>query len=739
MTQWTDHAALTASKFINSTNCHVFLTGRAGTGKTTFLHDIRGWTHKNAIVAAPTAVAAINAGGVTLHSLFQLPFGAFLPSELSLQDEVPDFALNTPQTLNRHLKMHASKRSLLNTLELLIIDEVSMLRADLLDAVDTVLRRIRRRNRPFGGVQLLFIGDLHQLPPVVKQPEWQVLKQYYPSAYFFAARALQDHAPISIELSHIYRQTDKQFITVLNRLRDNELTPEDLDLLNSRCKPGFQADSSEGFIYLTTHKRKAEDINREELQKLPGKTFEYRAEIHNTFEPRLYPVDPVLALKKNAQVMFVKNDPTGEQRFFNGKIGRVETLKADAVKVGFSDGSPPVRVEPYTWENKRYTLNKDTHDITETVIGSFVHFPLKLAWAITVHKSQGLTFEKAVIDVSQAFAAGQVYVALSRLTSLEGLVLTAPLRKNKISRDPALKTFTGRQQEKQPPDELLPSASFRYISQVLRETFDFSRLSSELQYHLQSYNKKAGQSKKQAYQDWARTLHTDFTAIQDAGDRFLNELQRILPRAFDDDLTHLAGRVAAAKGYFEPLFTKFSERVKQHAAQVQQSTHGVKQYLRELQGLELMFYGRLREIYKALDLIAAFQKNEELTQNSLQSPPHNEAVSLAGDRRAGKTPKAHNKTDTKSISLEMFLQGKSIEDIAEHRALTVHTIQKHLAHWVEQGQLEATRLLSPDALEEIKAAFQDLETGYLKPVYEYLEGKYDYGALRFALADRQRH
>lgn len=735
MPHWKDQAALLASKFINSTSCHVFLTGRAGTGKTTFLHDIRQRTHKNTIVAAPTAIAAINAGGVTLHSLFQLPFGAFLPSELTPGDAVPDFEFNTPISLNRHLKMQSSKRNMLKKLELLIIDEVSMLRADILDAVDTVLRRIRRRRElPFGGLQVLFIGDLHQLPPVVKRSEWQILKGYYPSQFFFEARALQEHKPLMIELSHIYRQTDQLFISVLNHIRDQHLNQKDIELLNACCRPGFEAPPGEGYVYLTTHNRKAEGINRDELQKLPGKTFHYHAEIKDKFDSHLYPVDPVLALKKNAQVMFIKNDPSGEQRFFNGKIGYIESLSKDTVRVGFSDDSPSVEVETYTWENKRYTLNTQTHEIREKVIGTFVHFPLKLAWAITVHKSQGLTFEKAVVDVSQAFAVGQVYVALSRLTSLQGLVLTAPFRGRTIPQDQALAEFARHNVPGKNLEKRLQEASFAYLRRVLRESFDFGPLLREVLFHLQSYNKEAAHSKKQQYQDWARSLHADCKPLKDVGDRFLNELQRILPQAIEDGLSHLGARVEAARGYFEPLLNEFSMRIEQQAAACKQDPKGLKKYLQELQDLELLFFGRLREIYKARDLVTAFQNQEELTSANWERPQHTAAVDTTAAGTTRQQARSKPKSDTKALSLEMFEQGKSIEEIARERSLALTTIQGHLAHWVAQGHLEASRLLPPKALEEIKAAFERLNTARLKPVHEYLDGKYDYAALKFAAA-----
>ena len=733
MPHWYDPSAALASKYINSTSCHVFLTGRAGTGKTTFLHEIKQRTHKSTIVAAPTAIAAINAGGVTLHSLFQLPFGAFLPAEPGPGDAIPDFQFNTPLTLNRHLKMQGSKRNLLKKLELLIIDEVSMLRADLLDAVDHVLRRIRRRHQPFGGVQVLFIGDLHQLPPVVKPPEWHVLQHFYPSLFFFGARALQEQQPVYIELTHIYRQSDTAFITVLNHVRDQRLEQDDLDLLNRQYRPGFRAETGEGYVYLTTHNRKAEHINRTELDKLPGKTYEYKAEVRDRFDAHLYPVDPVLALKKKAQVMFIKNDPSGQQRFFNGKIGTIGSLSANTVRVDFTDGSPPVEVESYTWENKRYTLNKDSNEIEEKVIGSFVHFPLKLAWAITVHKSQGLTFEKAVIDVSQAFAAGQVYVALSRLTSLQGLVLTAPFRGKLIRQDPALAAFTREHESRGTLDRGLQAAALDYVSLILQDTFDFGSIQTDLFYHLQSYNKKAAQSKKQQYLDWARSLHADFKAVKDVGDRFINELRRILPTACDDHLTHLLDRVTAAKGYFEPLFTDCLQRVR-HQQTICTQNKGLKKYLRELQDLEALFSGKLQQIDKALGLIKAYRNDEELTRSSLGLPRQPKPAPAPEKAASPKKPRPTSTTDTKRLSLELFNQGKPIEVIAEERSLTVTTIQRHLAHWVEKGQLEATRMLTREALQEITAAFEEVDSVRLRPVYDHLEGKYDFAVLKFAAA-----
>jgi len=748
MPQWTDKAAVTASQYVNSTNCHIFLTGRAGTGKTTFLQDIRQRTHKNAIVAAPTGIAAINAEGVTLHSLFQLPFGAFIPTERPNGLDNPGFELNTPQSLRRNIKMNATKRNMLRKLELLIIDEVSMLRADLLDAIDSALRWIRRRpDAAFGGVQILFIGDLYQLPPVVKNTEWAVLKDYYATLFFFGAAALAQWQPVYLEMQHIYRQSDEKFISLLNSLRDGRATQAQIACLNRHCQPDFQAAQGDGYVYLTTHNRKADRINAAELAKLPGKPVKFSARVEGTFDDRTYPVDPVLELKKAAQVMFIKNDPSGEQRFFNGKIGKVEELSTEGVRVGFNDASPSVWVESYTWHNKRYTLNKETNAIEEKVIGTFAHFPLKLAWAITIHKSQGLTFDKAIIDVSQAFAAGQVYVALSRLTTLEGLVLTAPFHFREFPREPALDAFVARQTETERLAASLQEHAIAYLGQVVREAFDFSSVERELYFHLRTYNKAATHSKKQKQLEWAQSLQSELKPVKTVGDKFLNQLERILPSAMADHLAHLEARVDAAKGYFEPLLTAMAERIEEKRAELKKEKSGVKQYLRELEDIQRLFHDQRQKIYKAQSLITATKSGEELTRARLAQPdrPQPPETTAAGVDKP-KAPKKKEqekksptkKKNTKAVSLELFNQGLSVKDIAAERALAMVTIEGHLAHWIGEGQIDIERLVSREALDEITATFKQLETRYLKPVHEALGGKYDYGTLSFAAAFFQR-
>ncbi len=485
-----DSDAAIASKIINQTNRHLFLTGKAGTGKTTFLKYISEYTHKNSIVAAPTGIAAINAGGVTLHSLFQLPFGSFIPSNDRLKEYNITTQINTPQSLIRDLKMNSSKRKMLRELELLIIDEVSMVRADLLDAIDVVLRHIKRqKNRSFGGVQLLLIGDLLQLPPVVKEDEWNYLNPYYPGIYFFNAKALQQNKPLHIELNKIYRQSDKIFISLLNNLRDNSPSKEDIELLNKHYKPSFKPNRDDGYIFLTTHNRKADEINGQSLKELPGKSFNYDAEIDGDFNEYLFPVEFKLELKKGTQVMFIKNDYSGEQRYFNGKIGVISYLSSGRIEVSFNDGTPPAVVEHYTWENKKYSLNKDTNTIDENIKGTFSHYPIKLAWAITVHKSQGLTFKKAIIDVSRAFAPGQIYVALSRLISLDGLVLTGRIPLSGLEQDGALTGFLKGKETRDVLEKVLKEETPHFVADTVFKAFDFKPLCNSVKYHAEGYTK----------------------------------------------------------------------------------------------------------------------------------------------------------------------------------------------------------------------------------------------------------
>ena len=452
-----------ADDFVRFTNCHIFLTGKAGTGKTTFLHNLKKKTHKRMVVTAPTGVAAINAGGMTLHSFFQMPFGPFAPGSENQE--------------GRH-RFSKEKVNIIKCMDLLVIDEISMVRADLLDGVDAVLKRYRRSTLPFGGVQLLMIGDLHQLSPVVKEAEWRILQQYYPSPYFFDSLALRATELIPIELRHIYRQSDTRFIDLLNRVRDNRLDAATLRELNSRCLPDFT--QRDGYITLCTHNSNAEAINLAKLQALQKKSHHFPAEIEGDFPEHIYPTPALLELKVDAQVMFVRNDTLPEKRFYNGKIGKITRITGTSVRILCPGDAGEIEVEPVSWENIEYKLDPKTLEITQNTVGSFLQFPLKLAWAITIHKSQGLTFDRAIIDAKSAFAHGQVYVALSRCKTFEGMVLSSPLSTLGVKTDQTVLRFVEQAERNPPSQERLAAAKRGYQQQLLTECFDFGRLRSSL-------------------------------------------------------------------------------------------------------------------------------------------------------------------------------------------------------------------------------------------------------------------
>ena len=447
--------------FVNNTNRSIFLTGKAGTGKTTFLHRLKMSSLKRLVVVAPTGVAAINAKGVTIHSFFQMPFGPILP----------DTDLNASKGFNR--KFSKTKINIIKSMDLLVIDEISMVRADLLDGIDRTLRRFRDRNKVFGGVQVLMIGDLQQLSPVIKEQEWELLKHVYSNGFFFSSYAFQQCNAITIELNHIYRQENPKFIEILNEIRNNRLSEAAAAELNKRFIPDFTPEPDAGYINLTTHNNKAEATNRAELEKLTTKTFTYNAEMDGKFPEYAYPNAEHLELKVGAQVMFVKNDSSPEKRYFNGKIGKVILLDADEVVVHCPDDDFNINVTPEIWENINYSVDAETKAITEEKIGSYTQMPLRLAWSITIHKSQGLTFEKAIIDAQGAFAHGQTYVALSRCKSLEGLVLKSKIHSSQIISDGNVTQFNENAEQNAPDEQVLADSQTNFQLDLIAEVFAF--------------------------------------------------------------------------------------------------------------------------------------------------------------------------------------------------------------------------------------------------------------------------
>lgn len=543
-----------AFNFLQYTNQNIFLTGKAGTGKTTFLKNLKKQSPKRMVVVAPTGVAAINAGGVTIHSFFQMSFGPQIPHgpDSPRTVEVTDSS-SVPAGIKRFSR---EKINIMRSMDLLVIDEISMVRADVLDGIDEVLRRFKNRYKPFGGVQLLMIGDLQQLAPIVKDDEWEILKPYYDTSFFFSSHALQRSKFVGIELTHIFRQSDQQFIDLLNKVRENQMDSATLQELNRRYLPNFNPADEEGYITLTTHNYQSQQINDSKLGTLTTKLHRFKAEVKGEFPEYSYPTELELELKVGAQVMFVKNDISPEKRYYNGKIGKITGIDDAIIEVFCPDTNESIDVEIVEWQNIRFMLNETTQEIDEEEIGTFTQFPLKLAWAITIHKSQGLTFEKAIIDARASFAHGQVYVALSRCKTLEGMVLRTPIASHSVKNDSTVIRFTDEVERNQPGQPELEKSRRDYVQQLLGELFDFKPIQRQVHYLQKLLEEHSGQV--------LGTLNTQLQSITqplqsemiEVAQKFENQLrQLVLAGDSAEENPQLQERVEKASGYFaEKLF-----------------------------------------------------------------------------------------------------------------------------------------------------------------------------------------
>ena len=540
-----------AWQFIENTGTHLFLTGKAGTGKTTFLKRLREHTPKRMVVLAPTGIAAINAGGVTIHSFFQISFAPF----------VPETTFNSAQIQYRYSQ---EKRNIIRSMDLLVIDEISMVRADLLDAVDATLRRYRNREKPFGGVQLLMIGDLQQLAPVVKDSEWSLLRNYYETPYFFASRALRETTYMTIELEKVYRQNDTFFLSLLNKIRENKADDEVLNELNRRYRQGFQPPKEEGYIRLTTHNNQAQQVNDRELASLPGKPYHFRAEVTGTFPEYTYPADEILTIKEGAQIMFLKNDVSLEKRYYNGMIGEVVAVNDSEIYVKEKGSEEDFLLLPEEWGNYKYVLNEETKEITEVIEGTFRQYPIRLAWAITIHKSQGLTFERAIIDARNSFAHGQTYVALSRCKTLEGMVLESPLRREAIISDSTVDDFTKEVERNKPGNRQLHDMQKAYFFDLLSDLFNFYSLDQAYKRLLRLIDEDLYKLYPKQLAEYKELAPHIKEKIVEVSQRFRNQYTRLINGSDDYAADQgLQERVRSGAGYFrkelEPVRALFEK------------------------------------------------------------------------------------------------------------------------------------------------------------------------------------
>ncbi len=733
-------------QFINQTNRSVFLTGNAGTGKTTLLKEIIRTTHKNTVVVAPTGIAALNAGGVTIHSMFQLPFGGFIPD-----NSVPQFSENSKfesrTTLRRHFKMSGLKKAVIRNMELLIIDEVSMLRSDLLDAIDFMMQSVRKKAIPFGGVQVLFIGDLLQLPPVIRDDEWRTLSKYYKGKFFFNAHVIEQNPPLYIELSKIFRQSDETFITILNNLRNNSITTNDIQILNKFVQPNFDLKANLGYITLTTHNAKADGINLQSLYDLEGSSKQYYAEKTGDFPEKIYPIEDKLELKTGAQIMFIKNDLSFDKKFFNGKMGIIKSLSDREIIVHFPEENTTIEVEKYEWHNIKYTVNENTKEIEEEVIGTFVHYPIKLAWAITVHKSQGLTFDKAALDVSQVFLPGQAYVALSRLRSLNGLVLLSPLQMNGISNDQDVMQYAANKASAAILENSLKKDTQTFILNYLTNSFDWNDLAQEWRNHRFSYSEKSEISEKSKHANWAKTQEEIIEALLEPSRKFKAQLQKIFTESVD--FQYVCDRIQAAYNYFFSTMDTLVYQILWKIEEVKRIKK-VKAFYEELVLLEELQTKAVVRLIKAKMLIETVAKGESISKDKLTS----DEIKLYKIRKLETIQKVFKEKNSSLIeekeidrysekqqpkvakkatvieTLELWQQQNSVKEIATLRKLSSQTIYSHLAKLIESKTIALSDVLPETKIQELATAFKGYKEETLTKLKEQHGDRFTWDELK---------